>query len=79
MKIADDGALWGRNNYGTEDSGHGAIDDTTGAFSVSWKNYWEANISIGYLVDNAIHLVDVHTGEWKTTLLNEIPEDELLA
>lgn len=77
MKIAQDGALWGRNNYGTEDSGLGAIDETTGAFTVSWQNHWEANTSFGYLVDNAIHLFDVQTGEWKTTLLREIDESEL--
>lgn len=77
MKIAHDGALWGRNNYGTKDTGNGAIDEA-GAFTVSWHNYWEAHTTFGYLVDEAIHLFDVQTGEWRTTLSYEITEEELL-
>ncbi len=79
MKISQDGALWGRNNFGTQDNGHGSIDETSGAFSVSWQNHWEANTSFGYLKDKSIHLFDVKTGEWKTTLLKEISTSELLS
>ncbi len=72
VSIDADGTLSGENNFGTKDSGRWSIDPSTGEFTVSWQNYWDANTTYGYAVEGAIHLFDIQTGNWRTSLLEGV-------
>ena len=77
IRIGADASLWGQNNYGTRGEGHWSIDTKSGAFTVNWNNGWDCNTTNGYSDGEAIHLFDAEAGLWRTTLLQEITENEL--
>ncbi|AXX97937.1 hypothetical protein [Profundibacter amoris] len=74
-----DGTMWGENNYGTQDRGHWGIDAQSGALSVVWQSYWENLDTLGYALNGVLHLHDVKTGAWGTSLLKEINAAEVAA
>ena len=76
VRMNGDGTLWGQNNFATQDQGVWSIDPDTGAFTVSWRNYWEPHTTRGYDDNGALHLFDL-SGVWRTTFDREIAEDDL--
>ena len=72
-----DGTMWGENNYGTQDRGQWVIDAQSGALSVVWQSYWESLNTLGYTLNGVLHLHDVKTGAWGTSLLKKINAAEV--
>ena len=70
MQLNEDGTLWGRNNYGTEDVGKWTISDT-GEMTVSWQSYWDAHTTRVYLENGVLHLFDIDTGNWRTSMFEQ--------
>lgn len=68
MHFHSDGVLWGRNNYGTEDTGRWAIAEN-GEMVVSWQNYWDAHTTRIYEDSGILHLFDTDTGNWRSCLV----------
>jgi len=77
MQMSEGGTLWGRNNYGTEDSGHWSIDPDTGGLTVAWHGPWDAHTTHGYAVGQAIHFFDVETGDWRTSFEREVSAQDI--
>ena len=68
MRFEETGSLWGRNNYGTEDTGQWVIADN-GEMTVSWRSYWDAHTTRVYADGEVLHMFDTGTGNWRTSMI----------
>jgi len=76
ISIYHDGRLEGKNNYQHHDIGRWEIDMKENTMRVNWKYGWDNAITRVYEVDEEIRMYDKDTGDWRTSLIRQIDEEQ---